>query len=129
MARIRSKDTKPELAVRRHFHCIGLRYSLIRKINGVNPDLVLVRWKACIFVHGCFWHQHANCKFARIPKSNHGYWAAKFSANRKRDDRNLKKVLDAGWSCGVIWECQINNGNLYRSPIKSLLQRSGVWEI
>src|SRR4030042_1960404 len=109
MSRIRSKDTGPELAVRRLVHRMGLRYRLHdNKLPG-RPDLVLKRHRKVIFVHGCFWHGHS-CKNGRgIPETNREYWLAKKAYNQRRDKSSLRKLRAGGWDIWVIWECQTRN--------------------
>jgi DNA mismatch endonuclease, patch repair protein len=108
MRRIRSKDMKPEMAVRRLVHGMGYRYRLHRNDLPGKPDLAFPSRRKAIFVHGCFWHQHASkrCKITRIPKSNQAYWLQKLERNRIRDARNLRSLRKLGWKCMVIWECR-----------------------
>ena len=89
MANIKSKNTTPEVIVRKQLHSLGLRFRLHQKIAGIRPDLVLAKHKLCIFVHGCFWHRHHGCRLASTPKSNEEFWTRKFSTNRERDLENL----------------------------------------
>lgn len=105
MGRIRSRDTQPEMAVRRYLHAAGLRFRLQAKLPG-RPDLALPRHKAVIFVHGCFWHQHPGCSYAYTPATRPDFWQAKFSANRARDRRTEQQLAELGWTVFVIWECQ-----------------------
>lgn len=106
MALIRSRDTKPELRVRKALHAAGLRYRLhVRKLPG-SPDLVFPSRHIAIFVHGCFWHQHPGCKAARMPKSRLDFWAPKLKGNLARDKRNRHALRKLGWTVIVIWECQ-----------------------
>lgn len=107
MSRIRGKDTRPELVLRRAVHASGLRYRLhVRRIPG-SPDLVFPKYGAVVFVHGCFWHQHAGCKSAHIPKSNSKFWDLKFKLNKERDRRNARELRVVGWRVAVVWECQV----------------------
>ena len=108
MARIRSKDTKPEMFVRRLVHRIGYRYRLHRKDLPGKPDLVFGPRRKVIFVHGCFWHGH-DCNLGRIPKTRVDFWEAKIHTNRRRDEAHLVKLREAGWESLVIWECQLRN--------------------
>ena len=109
MSQIRCKNTKPEMIVRSLVHRMGYRYSLHRKDLPGKPDLVLVRHKKVIFVHGCFWHMH-RCKYGRvIPKTNKKFWKIKREGNVDRDKRNLRKLRREGWKVLVIWECQTRN--------------------
>ena len=105
MAGIRSANTKPEIVVRKILHALGFRYRLGTKILNVTPDIVLKKYKVAIFVHGCFWHRHQNCKYATTPKSNSEKWAEKFATNLSRDARTIKLLRDGGWRVIIIWEC------------------------
>ena len=107
MARIRGKDTKPELIVRSLLHRAGVRFSLRRKDLPGKPDIVLPKHAAVVFVHGCFWHRHKGCKVATMPKTRADFWQAKFAANVARDKRNQHDLKKAGWKVIVLWECQV----------------------
>lgn len=109
MSLIRSKDTGPEMAVRRVVHGMGYRYRLHRRDLPGHPDLVFPSRRKVIFVHGCFWHQHKGCKVARRPKSNKEYWLPKLRATKERDARNQRKLKTAGWNVMIVWECQIKD--------------------
>jgi len=106
MSRIRSKDTQPELRVRKLAHALGYRFRLHRRDLPGTPDLVFPSRGKVIFVHGCFWHAHANCKTAKRPTSHRAYWDAKFKRNRDRDAANRKALSQLGWKSLVIWECE-----------------------
>lgn len=108
MRRVRSKDTAPELAVRRLVYGLGYRYRLaVRGLPGT-PDMVFPRFRKVIFVHGCFWHRHGSraCRLARMPKSRLDYWQPKLDANRKRDRKAVTGLRKLGWSSLVVWECE-----------------------
>lgn len=106
MSGIRRRDTKLEVAVRKALHARGFRYRVdVRKLPGC-PDIVLPRWRAAIFVHGCFWHAH-DCGLCRIPSTRPEFWREKLSANAERDRRNETRLLDAGWRVATIWECAL----------------------
>lgn len=107
MSAIRGKDTKPELAVRRYLHRHGFRYRVSPSDFPGKPDLLLPKFKTAIFVHGCFWHRHPNCRLATTPSSNVEFWQAKFSANVARDSRVREQVAGYGFRSVVIWECEI----------------------
>ncbi|KUZ98731.1 very short patch repair endonuclease [Burkholderia latens] len=109
MARIRCKDTKPELAVRSILHRLGFRFRLHRKDLPGRPDIVLPKHRKIILVQGCFWHGHT-CRLASKPKSNQVYWAQKILSNQERDRRTLASLKDAGWSVLELWECEIRAG-------------------
>jgi DNA mismatch endonuclease (patch repair protein) len=107
MSRIRGKDTKPEMVVRRLVHAMGYRYRLHQKDLPGKPDLVFPCLKKVIFVHGCFWHVH-NCRYGRVkPATNAEFWERKRSGNRERDARNRRHLKHLGWQALVIWECQV----------------------
>jgi DNA mismatch endonuclease (patch repair protein) len=106
MRAIRSKGMKPELIVRKLVHSLGYRYRLHRKELPGKPDLAFVGRKKAIFVHGCFWHQHENCREGRPPKSNVGYWGPKLARNVERDAENAQKLSDMGWQVLTVWECE-----------------------
>ena len=106
MSRVRSKDTSPEMVVRRKAHAMGLRFRLHRKDLPGTPDLVFPRHRAVVFVHGCFWHRHPGCKKAGMPKTRVGFWREKFDSNIERSRRDVGRLTELGWSVGVIWECE-----------------------
>lgn len=106
MSAVRSKNTKPELIVRKLLHAMGFRFRLHRKDLPGKPDIVLPKYRSCIFVHGCFWHQHAGCKRASQPTSNTKFWNKKLLENIERDKRNCHELRLRGWKVLVIWECQ-----------------------
>jgi DNA mismatch endonuclease (patch repair protein) len=112
MSRVRSKDTKPELFVRRLLSSMGYRYRLhLRSVPG-NPDIGFSRRKKAIFVHGCFWHRHKDCPNCRLPKSNLEFWKPKLEGNKKRDAKKHRELKKAGWQILVIWECELNDDRL-----------------
>lgn len=111
MAAIRGKDTKPEMMVRRFLHANGYRFRLHRKDLPGKPDIVLSRLKTCIFVHGCFWHRHAGCRYAVLPKTRSEFWAAKLQGNVERDRRSAEALAGAGWNVFVIWECGLRGSD------------------
>ena len=107
MSRIRGKDTRPELLVRKYLFAQGFRYRLHdRKLPGT-PDIVLKKYKAVIFIHGCFWHGHEGCKYFKIPDTNTEWWAKKIQTNREHDVKALKELGEKGWKVFIIWECQL----------------------
>jgi len=107
MARVHSKNTKPELQVRSGLHRQGFRFRLHRKDLPGCPDIILPKYRTLIFIHGCFWHQHPGCKKATIPKNNHDFWLAKLSENAERDKRHISKLQELGWKVIIVWECNI----------------------
>ena len=120
MAAVRSKDTQPEMLVRRLVHGMGYRYRLHRSNLPGKPDLVLPSRRKIIFVHGCFWHQHT-CRGAHLPKSNTSYWGPKLERNRARDKKHLKALRSMGWKCLVVWECELKNLERVRLRISRFL--------
>lgn len=114
MARVRGRDTKPEMRVRRALHAAGLRYRLHAKALPGRPDLILPGRRVVVFVHGCFWHRHPDpdCKLARLPKSRLDFWLPKLEGNRARDERVKAELEELGWNVIEIWECQIKDDEL-----------------
>ena len=119
MSRIRSKDTKPEWTVRRLLHAEGYRYRLHGKDLPGKPDLVFNKRRKVIFVHGCFWHQHARveCSDARRPKSNETYWDAKLQKNVERDAAHLFSLRSKGWEVEVVWACETKDLDRLRARL------------
>ncbi len=137
MAQIHSKNTKPELIVRKLCFGMGFRYRLQGRVSKKvcpkgflpgHPDLVFRKLKSVIFVNGCFWHQHSdkNCKASRIPKSNIEFWTKKFERNVERDQRNLKELQNIGWHTLVIWECELKNLNAVKNKIEQFLNSKEI---
>lgn len=124
MRRIRSKNTKPEMLVRRLVHGLGYRYRLhVRDLPGC-PDMVFRRRRAVLFVHGCFWHQHTACSSNRLPKSNQGYWQTKLARNIKRDAEHLDELERSGWRVLIIWECELSKTDTLVSRLRCFLDES-----
>lgn len=117
MSRVKGINTSPELRVRRVLHAMGYRFRLHRKDLPGKPDIVLPKHRLCLFVHGCFWHQHEGCKRATFPETNRDFWAKKFEQNRRRDERIASALIQAGWRVCVIWECQTKDENTLSSEI------------
>lgn len=124
MRAIRSKDTKPEMAVRRLAHGMGYRYRLHAKLLPGKPDLVFASRGKVIFVHGCFWHQHpkAECKDARPPGSNLAYWGPKLARNQQRDRNAQDALKKMGWSVCIVWECETQKTNALKRRLKRFLE-------
>lgn len=123
MARIRSKDTKLEMRVRRLVHGMGYRYRLHAKDLPGRPDLVFRPRRKAIFIHGCFWHQHEGCSRNRSPKSpeRREYWRTKLKGNVQRDRRNIEALEDMGWRAMVIWECETRYLDLVAQEVRRFL--------
>ncbi|SDY39846.1 very short patch repair endonuclease [Nitrosomonas halophila] len=109
MSRVRAKNTRPEMTVRRLLHSMGYRYRLHDTSLPGKPDLVFASRHKVIFVHGCFWHGHEGCRFFAVPKSNRDFWNDKFKRNMARDEANYVKLCEAGWSVLVIWQCELRD--------------------
>lgn len=112
MSRIRGKDSASETRLRRLIHGMGFRYRLHVKTLPGTPDLVFPARKAVIFMHGCFWHRHQDCRLARMPKSRVAYWREKLEANKRRDDENVRRLNELGWRVLVVWECQMKEKDM-----------------
>jgi DNA mismatch endonuclease (patch repair protein) len=121
MGRVRNKDTKPEMAVRRQIHALGYRYRLHAGELPGRPDLVFRSRRKVIFVHGCFWHRHDGCHLCRMPKSRVEFWNPKLNANRERDLKNQAKLSDMGWDFMILWECQLGDTSDLASRISAFL--------
>lgn len=121
MGSVRSKNTKPEMAVRRLVHHLGYRYRLHGKNLPGSPDLVFSGRRTVIFVHGCFWHRHPGCRDASTPKTNVEFWERKFGENIARDCRNEKMLGQAGWRVLVVWECEIADLEKLKDKIVNFL--------
>jgi len=117
MSRIRGKNTTPELKVRSLLHSLGYRFRLHRKDLPGSPDIVLPKYKTVIFVNGCFWHHHKDCKRANWPKTNTDYWKKKIRQTVQRDKESILKLKKTNWYPLIIWECDImqNNNELYKT--------------
>jgi DNA mismatch endonuclease (patch repair protein) len=121
MRRIRSKDTAPEMIVRRLVHSLGFRYRLHdHKLPG-RPDLVFRRQKKIIQVYGCFWHSHKDCRVSHIPATRKTYWKPKLERNKIRDKEHSRRLKQMGWSTLIIWECEVREGKAFGNRIKSFL--------
>jgi len=109
MSGIKGKNTKPELQVRKYLHGRGLRFRLhVKELPG-KPDLVFPQYKAVVFVHGCFWHQHVGCKYAAMPSSRVNFWTNKLSENVMRDSYQIAALEGLGWRVFVVWECELRD--------------------
>ena len=125
MSRIKGRDTAPELAVRSVLHRLGFRFRLHRRDLPGRPDIVLVRLRTVIFVHGCFWHQHEGCRFAYKPKSNAAFWLSKLAANVARDRINVRELKALGWTVLTVWECQTSDLSTLAARLAEALPEPG----
>ena len=119
MAAIRSKDTKPEMVVRKFLWSRGFRYRVNNPRLPGHPDIVLRKYHTCIFVNGCFWHGHEGCKYFRMPKTNMEFWERKISRNKERDREEQKQLARMGWHCITVWECELK-GERREKTLESL---------
>ena len=116
--------THPELLVRRGLHRLGFRYRVgDRRLPG-SPDVKLSRYRAVMFVNGCFWHRHESCRYATMPASNRAWWASKFAANVSRDARKVQELLDASWRVMVVWECALRAEG---PPLENVINELAAW--
>lgn len=122
MRGIRGTNTKPELNIRRRLHAAGFRYGLHRKDLPGRPDMVMPRHNAVVFVHGCYWHRHADCRLATTPSSRTEFWTAKFAANQERDRRNISDLRDRGWRVAVVWECEVRSASGADRAVSELIE-------
>ncbi len=109
MAAIKSKNTNPEIKVRKLLHSLGYRFRLHKKELPGSPDIVLKKYKTVVFVHGCFWHRHKECKYASNPKTREEFWNKKFLSNIERDIKVRERIKAAGWKSIVVWECELKD--------------------
>lgn len=132
MSQVNSKHTKPERLVRSLLHHLGYRFTINgpknKRLPG-RPDIVLPKHKAIVFVHGCFWHRHQNCKLATLPKSNVAYWKNKFERNVQRDRDTTRALKQDGWQVIIIWECQLKKLDAVAAQLISKLPRSPQLEL
>jgi DNA mismatch endonuclease (patch repair protein) len=121
MSRIRGKDTSPEKTVRSILHRLGYRFRIHRKDLPGKPDIILPRFQAVIFVHGCYWHRHKGCKYAYTSKTRIEFWRRKFDENVERDKRALESLQNQGWRVLVVWECQTSDEKAVANRLKRFL--------
>jgi len=121
MSRIKGKNTKPEILVRKYLHAKGYRFRLHVKNLPGKPDIVLPKYKTVIFVHGCFWHGHKNCKYFVVPKTRTDWWLQKISRNKQLDLENFLKLKSGGWKVFSIFECELKGAKQERTLSKIML--------
>ena len=124
MSRIQSENTKPEKIVRSILHRLGFRFRIHRKDLAGKPDIVLARYNSVIFVHGCFWHRHKDCKNASIPKTKKKFWEKKFKANIERDIKVKNELKSNGWRVLVVWECELTDIETVERELGEFLKNS-----
>lgn len=124
MSRIKGKDTKPEIMVRSMLHRMGLRFRLHRKDLPGKPDIVLPKYRTVIFVHGCYWHRHRNCRFAYTPKTRKDFWQQKFDGTVERDRKKAEQLRRLGWRVLTVWECDTRSPDKLDKRLKKCFDRS-----
>jgi DNA mismatch endonuclease (patch repair protein) len=122
MARVRSKDTRPELAVRQMAHRLGFRFRLHRRDIPGSPDLAFISKRKVVFVHGCFWHSHGGCALASVPTTRPEYWLPKLERNRLRDQRTLDILQQQRWCVLIVWECQTRDAAALAEKLTNFLR-------
>ncbi|HEJ4849373.1 very short patch repair endonuclease [Pseudomonas aeruginosa] len=122
MSRVRSKNTKPELIVRRLVFAMGYRYRLHPKHLPGRPDLAFLGRKKVIFVNGCFWHGHSGCRYGLLPKSRVDFWQAKIDSNRRRDRAKIAELENAGWRVLTIWQCELKDTDTLAKRLNDFIQ-------
>jgi DNA mismatch endonuclease (patch repair protein) len=128
MSNIRSKDTKPEKILRSALHRQGFRFRIHHKDLPGKPDIVLPKYNAIIFVHGCFWHYHKDCREGRVPSTNPAFWKEKLEKNVEKDERHRMALEKMGWRVAVVWECEVNTSDALTLTVEKLaswLKNSG----
>lgn len=122
MASVKSKDTGPEMNLRRMIHAAGYRYRLHDSRLPGKPDIVFASKRKAIFVNGCFWHRHAGCRYATTPKTRTAFWNLKFQANVNRDARNIAALQEQGWTCAIVWQCELKQPQRVLNKIIKFLE-------
>ena len=122
MRSIKSKDTKPEIALRQFLYSHGYRYRVNYKKLPGRPDLVFIGNKLAVFIHGCFWHQHDNCKITNKPRSNTKFWKDKFISNINRDEKKYDELEQKGWKVKIFWECDVENPEKLHSLVGEIFK-------
>lgn len=121
MTKITSKNTEPELLMRKALTEKGIRYRLhVKKLPG-KPDMVISKLKSVIFINGCFWHRHKNCKYSVMPKTNKGYWKPKLERNVQKQKEDIKQLKKDGWRVNVLWECELKSNKLVNKKMSQIL--------
>ena len=123
MSRIGGKNTRPEIAVRSLLHRMGYRFRLKNSLLPGKPDIILPKYKAAIFVHGCFWHRHEGCRFCYTPKSRLEFWNKKFASNVRRDKTVTEQIRQLGWKQIIIWECELKDEDKLASRLHSAMNK------
>jgi DNA mismatch endonuclease (patch repair protein) len=129
MSQIKAKNTKPEIMVRKYLFALGYRYRLhVKKLPG-KPDIVLAKYKTVIFVHGCFWHGHDNCKYFVVPKTSTDWWLQKINRSKRKDAENFSRLENDGWDVITIFECELKDGKKTKTLNRILIQLNNKFSI
>lgn len=115
MSKIKGKNSKPEIALRKYLFSKGYRYRINVKSLPGSPDIVMKKYKTVIFVHGCFWHMHEGCRYFKFPTTNESWWKEKLIKNKERDMRKINELKKRGWNVIVLWECEIKNRSIFNN--------------
>ncbi|MFC1575529.1 very short patch repair endonuclease [Gemmatimonadota bacterium] len=126
MARVRSRDTGPEITVRQLLHSAGFRFRLHRMDLPGTPDIVLPKYRTVVFVNGCFWHGHSGCRRSSLPSTNREFWKRKIHRNKERDASVVSKLRAIGWKVVIVWECEIAEGGLLLKRLAEELRGKGI---
>ena len=128
MSKITGKETKPEVLVRKYLFLKGFRYRKnVKKLHG-KPDIVLPKYKTIIFIHGCFWHGHKNCKASKLPETRRVFWEEKIACNIERDKRNITQLKNEGWKTFIVWQCEIKNKMKRKECLEMLVKKIKLCE-
>lgn len=122
MSKIGGKDTKPEIIVRKYLFSKGFRYRINDKRYPGKPDIVLPKYRTVVFIHGCFWHGHENCKASKLPETNSDFWKKKISDNVDRDRKNIKELRNSGWNVIVVWLCDVKSKSNREKRLQLLIE-------
>lgn len=120
MSKVKRKNTKPEILIRKALFAKGFRYRVNVKALPGTPDIVLKKYRTIILVHGCFWHGH-DCKYGKIPATNTEFWKEKQERNKERDKRTIEELETSGWRVFVVWECEVKNKIFYEQTLKKII--------
>lgn len=123
MKKIKGKNTRPEITIRKYLFSKGFRYRIHDKRYPGSPDIILPKYRTAIFVHGCFWHGHMNCRASRLPTTNVDYWQKKIGENIDRDRRKIESLIHDGWKVIVIWECMIKSKQNRNTELEILIDK------
>jgi len=122
MSKVRHKDTEAERRVRSFLHARGFRFRKNVSTLAGSPDIVLPKYKAIVFVHGCFWHGHSGCRKSRLPSTRTDFWCQKVATNQRRDRKKIADLMNSGWRVAVIWQCALERSENFRAYMEELMQ-------